>query len=167
MMYCRWDLRGKAQAHRVTPGAPRGMAESQFMKQARILLADDYAPTRESFEAALAPHFEIVATVANGRDLVEAALRLKPELIILDITMPLLNGIKAAREIRKSLPETKLLFVTMHTSSAYVQADFKVGGTGYLVKSSAREEILAAVVKVLEGETYITPNLTSPPGSLL
>ena len=167
MMYCRWDLRGKAQAHRVTPGAPRGMAESQFMKQARILLADDYAPTRESFEAALAPHFEIVATVANGRDLVEAALRLKPELIILDITMPLLNGIRAAREIRKSLPETKLLFVTMHTSSAYVQAAFKVGGTGYLVKSSAREEILAAVVKVLEGETYITPNLTSPPGSLL
>ena len=167
MMYCRWDLRGKAQAHRVTPGAPRGMAESQFMKQARILLADDYAPTRESFEAALAPHFEIVATVANGRDLVEAALRLKPELIILDITMPLLNGIKAAREIRKSLPETKLLFVTMHTSSAYVQAAFKVGGTGYLVKSSAREEIMAAVVKVLEGETYITPNLTSPPGSLL
>ena len=129
MMYCRWDLRGKAQAHRVTPGAPRGMAESQFMKQARILLADDYAPTRESFEAALAPHFEIVATVANGRDLVEAALRLKPELIILDITMPLLNGIKAAREIRKSLPETKLLFVTMHTSSAYVQAAFKVGVT--------------------------------------
>ena len=136
------------------------------MKQARILLADDNAPTRESFEAVLAPLFEIVATVVNGRELVDAALRLKPDLIILDITMPLLNGIRAAREIRKSLPETKLLFVTMHTSSAYVQAAFKVGGTGYLVKSSAREELLVAVVKVLEGETYITPNLPSPPGSL-
>ena len=135
------------------------------MKQVRILLADDYAPTRESFEAILAPHFEIVATVANGRDLIEAALRLKPELIILDITMPLRNGIRAAREIRKNLPETKLLFVTMHTSSAYVKAAFKAGGTGYLVKSSAREEILAAAMKVLEGETYITPNLPSPPGS--
>ena len=135
------------------------------MKQVRILLADDYAPTRESFEAILAPHFEIVATVANGRDLIEAALRLKPELIILDIMMPLRNGIRAAREIRKSLPETKLLFVTMHTSSAYVKAAFKAGGTGYLVKSSAREEILAAAMKVLEGETYITPNLPSPPGS--
>jgi DNA-binding NarL/FixJ family response regulator len=135
------------------------------MKQARILLADDYAPTRESFEAILAPHFEIVATVANGKDLIEAALRLKPELIILDITMPLRNGIRAAREIRKNLPETKLLFVTMHTSSAYVKAAFKAGGTGYLVKSSAREEILAAAMKVLEGETYITPNLPSPPGS--
>ena len=97
----------------------------------------------------------------------EAALRLKPDLIILDVTMPLLNGIRAARQIRKSLSETKLLFVTMHTSSAYMQAAFDAGGTGYLVKSSAREEILAAVVKVLEGETYITPNLTSPPGSLL
>ena len=163
-MHCRWDLRGKAESR--TPGAPRVITWWLFMKQARILLADNYAPTRESFEAILAPQFEIVATVANGRDLVEAALRLKPELIILDITMPLLNGIKAAREIRKSLPETKLLFVTTHTSSAYVQAAFKAGGTGYLVKSSAREEILAAVVKVLEGETYITPNLPSPPNSL-
>ena len=146
-------------------GAPSVIARWPFMKQVRILLADDYAPTRESFEAILAPHFEIVATVANGRDLIEAALRLKPELIILDITMPLRNGIRAAREIRKSLPETKLLFVTMHTSSAYVKAAFKAGGTGYLVKSSAREEILAAAMKVLEGETYITPNLPSPPGS--
>jgi DNA-binding NarL/FixJ family response regulator len=150
----------------VAGGAPSVIARWPFMKQVRILLADDYAPTRESFEAILAPHFEIVATVANGRDLIEAALRLKPELIILDITMPLRNGIRAAREIRKSLPETKLLFVTMHTSSAYVQAAFKVGGTGYLVKSSAREEILAAAMKVLEGETYITPNLSSAPGSL-
>ena len=136
------------------------------MKQARILLADDFAATRESLQAILAPHFEIAAIVANGRDLVEAALRLKPDLIILDVTMPLLNGIRAARQIRKSLPETKLLFVTMHTSSAYMQAAFDAGGAGYLVKSSAREEILAAVVKVLEGETYITPNLPSPPGSL-
>jgi DNA-binding NarL/FixJ family response regulator len=150
----------------VAGGAPSVIARWPFMKQVRILLADDYAPTRESFEAILAPHFEIVATVANGKDLIEAALRLKPELIILDITMPLRNGIRAAREIRKSLPETKLLFVTMHTSSAYVQAAFKVGGTGYLVKSSAREEILAAAMKVLEGETYITPNLSSAPGSL-
>jgi DNA-binding NarL/FixJ family response regulator len=149
----------------VAGGAPSVIARWPFMKQVRILLADDYAPTRESFEAILAPHFEIVATVANGRDLIEAALRLKPELIILDITMPLRNGIRAAREIRKNLPETKLLFVTMHTSSAYVKAAFKAGGTGYLVKSSAREEILAAAMKVLEGETYITPNLPSPPGS--
>lgn len=138
----------------------------QFMKQARILLADDHTPIRESFRAILAPHFEIVAMVANGKDLVEAAFRLKPELIILDITMPLLNGIRAARQIRKSLPETKLLFVTTHTSSAYVRAALRVGGTGYLVKSSAREELLAAAVKVLDGETYITPNLPSPPGSL-
>jgi DNA-binding NarL/FixJ family response regulator len=164
-MYCRWDLRSNAQAHCVAGGAPSVIARWPFMKQVRILLADDYAPTRESFEAILAPHFEIVATVANGRDLIEAALRLKPELIILDITMPLRNGIRAAREIRKNLPETKLLFVTMHTSSAYVKAAFKAGGTGYLVKSSAREEILAAAMKVLEGETYITPNLPSPPGS--
>ena len=131
------------------------------MKQARVLLADDYAPTRESFKVILSPHFEIVAIVANGRDLVETALRLKPELIILDITMPLLSGTRAASEIKKTLPEIKFLFVTMHTSPAYVKAAFEAGGTGYLVKSRAREELLTAVLKVLQGETYITPNLSS------
>ena len=97
--------------------------------------------------------------VADGRALVEAALRLKPDLIILDITMPLLNGIDAAREIRKHQPEVKLLFVTMHASPAYLQAALDAGATGYVLKSSAREEILAAVEKVLKGEFFVTPGV--------
>jgi DNA-binding NarL/FixJ family response regulator len=81
--------------------------------------------------AVLAPHHEIAGTAEDGRTLVEAALRLKPDLIIADITMPHLSGIDAARQIKTSLPAIKLLFVTMHSNAAYVSAVFEAGGTGY------------------------------------
>ena len=104
----------------------------------------------------LEPSHLVVGMVADGRALVDLALRLKPDLIILDITLPLLNGIDAAREIRKHLPEVKLLFVTMHANPTYLQAAFNAGATGYVLKSSAREEILAAVEKVLKGQVFVT-----------
>jgi DNA-binding NarL/FixJ family response regulator len=97
--------------------------------------------------------------VADGRALVEAALRLRPDLIILDITMPLLNGIDASVQIRKSLPEVKLLFVTMHASPAYLEAALNAGGTGYILKSAAREELPDAIRSVLKGGIYVTPSL--------
>ena len=130
------------------------------MKRPRILLADDHAPMLEGISAALAPHYEIVETVGDGRALVEAALRLKPDLIVVDITMPHLNGIDAAMQIKTSLPGIKLLFVTMHSSSAYVRAALEAGGTGYLLKSAVREELLDAVQSVLKGRIYISPVLT-------
>jgi DNA-binding NarL/FixJ family response regulator len=86
---------------------------------------------------------------------------LKPELIVLDITMPLLNGIDAAVQIKKSLPEAKLLFVTMHVSPAYLEAALEAGGTGYVLKSAAREQLLEAVDTVLKGRIYLTPGLSS------
>ena len=131
------------------------------MKRARILLADDHKLTLEGIRAILEPHHEIIGTVTNGRALLEAALRLKPDLIALDITMPLLNGVDAAVQIKKSLPEAKLLFVTMHVSPAYLEAALDVGGTGYVLKSAAREELLEAVDSVLKGRIYITPGLSS------
>lgn len=130
------------------------------MKRARILLADDHSFTLEGVRTVLEPHHEIVGTVADGRALLEAALRLKPELIVLDITMPLLNGIDAAVQIKKSLPETKLLFVTMHVNPAYLEAALDAGGTGYVLKSAAGRELLEAVDSVLEGRIYITPSLS-------
>jgi CheY-like chemotaxis protein len=123
-------------------------------------LADDHAPMLESISAILAPHYEIVGTVADGRALVEAALRLRPDLIVADITMPLSNGIDAAAPIKKSLPGTKLLFVTMHSSTVYIEAAFKAGGTGYVLKSGVREELLDAVQSVLNGRIYVSPNLS-------
>src|SRR5580658_3918827 len=94
----------------------------------RLLVADDHPLMLEGIRAFLEPHFESIATVTNGRKLLEAALRLKPDLIILDITMPLLNGIDAAVQIKKSLPEVKLLFVTMHVNPAYLEAALNAGG---------------------------------------
>ncbi len=130
------------------------------MKRARILLADDHSLTLEGIRTVLEPHHEIVGTAADGRALLEAALRLKPELIVLDITMPLLNGIDAAVQIKKSLPDTKLLFVTMHVNPAYLEAALDAGGTGYVLKSAARRELLEAVDSVLKGRIYITPSLS-------
>jgi DNA-binding NarL/FixJ family response regulator len=130
------------------------------MKRARILLADDHSLTLEGIRTVLEPHHEIVGIVADGRALLEAALRLKPELIVLDITMPLLNGIDAAVQIKKSLSEIKLLFVTMHVNPAYLEAALDAGGTGYVLKSAARRELLEAVDRVLKGRIYITPGLS-------
>jgi CheY-like chemotaxis protein len=123
-------------------------------------LADDHTLMLESINTILAPHYEIVGTVADGRALVEAVLRLRPDLIILDITMPLLNGIDAAAQIKKSLPGMNFLFVTMHLSTAYIEAAFKAGGTGYVLKSGIREELLDAVQSVLNGRIYVSPNLS-------
>jgi len=130
------------------------------MKRTRVLLADDHPLTLEGLRAFLAPHLESIGTVTNGRELVEAALRLKPELIISDITMPLLNGIDAAILIRKSLPNVKLLFVTMHVNPVYLEYALRAGATGYVLKSAAREELLDAIRTVLEGNIYVTPSLS-------
>ena len=130
------------------------------MKRTRVLLADDHPLTLQGLRAFLEPHLESVGTVTDGRALVEAALRLKPDLIILDITMPLLNGIDAAVQIKKSLPEVKLLFVTMHVNPAYVEAALNAGATGYVLKSAAREELLDAIRSVLSGRIYVTPALS-------
>jgi len=129
------------------------------MKRPRILLADDHALMLDGFCNLLKPKYAVVGTAEDGKTLVEAALLLNPELIILDITMPILNGIDAARVIRKRLPQVKLLFVTMHTSPTYLQAALEAGANGYAVKSSGRSEILAAVESVLAGTRYITPGV--------
>ncbi len=131
------------------------------MKSTRVLLADDHPLTLEGIRVFLEPHFESVGTVADGRALVEEALRLKPDLIILDITMPMLNGIDAAIQIRKSLPNVKLLFVTMHVDPAYLEAALNAGATGYVLKSAAREELLQAAKSVLNGMIYVTPGLSN------
>ena len=129
------------------------------MKLARVLLADDHPSTLEGLTAFLEPHFKSIGTVTDGRSLVDAALVLQPDLIILDITMPLLNGIDAAVQIKKSLPNVKLLFITMHVNPAYVEAALNAGASGYVLKSAAREELLDAIHAVLQGRIYVTQSL--------
>ena len=126
------------------------------MRRPRVLVADDHPFMLEGIRVVLEPLLETVGTVSDGRALVEAALELKPDLVILDISMPLLNGIDAAAQIRKSLPEVKLLFVTMHANPAYLEAALNAGATGYVLKSAAREEMMDAIRTVLNGRIYVT-----------
>jgi DNA-binding NarL/FixJ family response regulator len=130
------------------------------MKRARILLADDHALTLIGMSSVLETHHDVVGTVTDGQALLEAALALRPELIVADITMPLLNGIDAAVQIMKLLPGTKLLFLTMHDSSAYLEAALQAGATGYVLKSAALDELLDAVNAVLNGCIYVSRSLS-------
>jgi len=135
--------------------------KKRFSKRPRILLADDHPLMLEGIRAVLAPHYEIAGTMSDGRALVEAALRLKPDLIVVDITMPQLNGIDAAIQIKTSLPGIKLLFVSMHSSSVYVRAALDAGGNGYVLKSAVLEELLDAVQSVLRGRGYVSRGLST------
>lgn len=127
-----------------------------IMSRPRILLADEHVLIQEGLRRMLEPQHNIVDAVSDGRSLVEAALRLKPELIILDVTMPLLTGIEAARQIKKRLPRVRLLFLTAHTNPAYLREALSAGATGYILKSSTREQILDTVKTVLAGQRYLS-----------
>ncbi len=131
------------------------------MKRSRVLLADDHVLILEGLRKILEPFHEVVGAVSDGRSLVDAALRLKPDLIVLDVTMPLLTGVDAARQIHKRLPRTKLLFLTVHANPAYLREAWSAGASGYILKSSTREQILDAVTKALAGQTYISPGIVA------
>ena len=135
------------------------------MSRPRILLADDHALVLAGFRKLLEPEFEIVAAVEDGRALVEAAAELRPDVILLDISMPLLNGIDAAARVKRMLPETRLVFVTMHSDPDYVAEAFRAGAAGYLLKRSAASELAAAIHRVLRGEIYVTPLVSFQAGA--
>lgn len=111
----------------------------------RILLADDDLQMLAAINRLLNPDFEIVDMVSDGDSLVEAAVKLRPDIIVSDISMPKLNGIEAARLIRRSLPEVRIIFLTMHSNRAYRTAAVDLGVSGYVLKSSAQEELTKTV----------------------
>ena len=122
-----------------------------------VIVADDHSVVLAGIRTLLSDFCEVVETVSDGRALVDAALRWRPDLIVLDISMPLLNGIDAARQIKKAWPDAKLLFLSMHGSPVYLREALHAGGNGYLLKSSAAEELRPAIETVLRGEIYLTP----------
>ncbi|WHZ25046.1 MAG: Two-component transcriptional response regulator, NarL/FixJ family [Nitrospira sp.] len=126
----------------------------------RVLLADDHTLVLEGFRRIVEQRCEVVGTVEDGRALLDAAARLHPDLILLDISMPLLNGIDAARQVKKLLPDVKLVFVTMHADPAYVSEAFKAGASAYLLKRSAARELEHAIDSVLKGQYFVTSLLT-------
>lgn len=142
------------------------------MKGIRILLGDDHPLVVDGVRGLLSNRYELVGSTNDGRSLVEAAVRLAPDVVILDISMPILNGIDAGREIKKALPETKLIFLTMHTNAVYLRKAIEAGASAYLLKSGASEELLAAIDAACKGDSYVSPSfrpevletLQQPPG---
>jgi DNA-binding NarL/FixJ family response regulator len=126
----------------------------------RILLADDHALIIEGFKRILENRYDLVGTAADGRALIESAKALQPDVIILDVSMPLLNGIDAAAHLKKMCPVAKLIFVTMHADTEYVRSAFEAGASAYVLKRSAVDELEQAIRAVLAGHSYITPLIT-------
>lgn len=138
------------------------------MKRPRLLLADDHTVVVEGLRRLLEPEFDIVGTVPDGQALLKAAQELHPDVVLLDISMPLLNGIEAAHHLRRTVPRTKLVFLTMHSDADYVAEAIRSGASGYVLKKSAASELVAAIREALKGRLYITPLVTNGvPGSLL
>jgi len=130
------------------------------MKLPRVILADDHKILVEAFRKLLEPHFEVVAAVSDGRALVDVAGTLKPDVILLDIGMPLLNGLEAARQLKSKLPGVKLIFLTMHEDPNLAIEAMRAGASGYLLKTSAASELLHAIQLALKGRTYVTPHIS-------
>ncbi len=126
----------------------------------RVLLADDHTLLLEAFEKLLEPDFTVVGAVSDGRALLAAAAELKPDVIVLDIAMPLLNGLDAARQIKKTMPAIKLIFLTMNEDPNLASEAFRIGASGYLLKTSAASELSKAINEALCGRSYVTPHIT-------
>src|SRR5262245_43822703 len=130
------------------------------MTKPRVLLADDHTLILGAFEKLLASECEIVGQVSDGRAVVAAAEDLKPDLVVLDIAMPLLNGLEAGRQIKQRSKSVKLVFLTMNEDPGLAAEAFRVGASGYLLKSSAASELSTAIREAMLGRSYVTPRMT-------
>jgi DNA-binding NarL/FixJ family response regulator len=130
------------------------------MSRPRVLVADDHSVILAGLYSLLKADFDVVGAVEDGRAALEAAQRLKPDVIIFDISMPLLSGFEAAARLRKMVPKTKIIFLTMHGDVAFLKEAFRAGASGYVTKRSAASELVTAIYEVMKGRTYITPLLT-------
>ncbi len=128
----------------------------------KILLADDHAIVCEGFRSLLAnePGMEVIAEADNGRKAVELAKKLQPDLVVMDISMPDLNGIEATRRIMRDNPDAKIISLSMHNDKRYITEMLKAGARGYLLKKGAFQELVAAIRVVMEGRIYLSPDIT-------
>ena len=126
----------------------------------RVLLADDHAIVAEGLATLLKDHFDLVGVVGDGNELIDAARKLRPDVIVADIAMPVLSGLEALRRLKAARSEGKVIFLTMHADAQLAAEAFRAGACGYVLKQSAGEELIAAIQEVLQGRTYLTPLIT-------
>ena len=129
------------------------------MPKPRLILADDHTIIVEAFRKLLEPEYEIVAAVSDGRALLETAPKIKPDVIVVDIGMPLMNGLEAGVRLRELMPTAKVIFLTMNEDPDLAVEAMLCGASGYLLKSSAASELTHAIQKALKGQTYVTPQI--------
>ena len=127
------------------------------MTQPRVLLADDHAMVLAGLCKILEPEYDLVGTAGDGRELLELAASLKPDVVVVDISMPLLNGLDAVRQLKKTDSSVKVVFLTMHADVDFATEAFRAGASGHLLKHSAVEELPKAINAALQGRVYITP----------
>jgi len=125
----------------------------------RVMLADDHTILLEAFRKLLEPDFEVVGTVSDGRALLEAAPNLKPDVIVIDVGMPLMNGLEAGLRLKEQMPAVKIIFLTMNDDPDLAVEAMHSGASGYLLKSSAAPELIRAIHMSLKGKSYVTPQI--------
>jgi DNA-binding NarL/FixJ family response regulator len=130
------------------------------MSKPRVIIADDHTMLVEAFEKLLSPECDVVAKVADGRALLAAVDELRPDVVVLDLSMPLLNGLDAARQIKQTHPSVRIVFVTMNEDPDLAAQAFRMGGAAYLLKRSAGSELLTAIREAMRHRSYVTPLVT-------
>lgn len=126
-------------------------------RRARVLLADDHKIVAEGIRSLLEPEFNLIGTAEDGRQLLKACEKECPDVVVMDISMPLLNGIEAARQLKKMGCDAKIIFLTMHPDAVYGRRAFEAGASGYVLKHSAPSELVHAIRQALQGRVYVTP----------
>jgi len=128
--------------------------------RARLLIADDHTLVAEACRSVLEPRFEVVGIVNNGRTLLQAATSLRPDVVIVDIAMPHLNGLDAGQQLKGLIPSLKIVYLTMNTEPEVAAEAFRRGASGYVLKTSAADELVTAIHRVLKNESYLSPSIT-------
>jgi DNA-binding NarL/FixJ family response regulator len=126
----------------------------------RIVIAEDYTILREGLRALIYPDFNVIAEAGDGHEAIMFVEKFKPHLVLMDLSMPRMNGIDAIREIRKRVPETKIVVLTIHKTEEYILATLKAGADGYVLKDATHEELIMAAKNVLRGKRYLSPGIS-------
>lgn len=132
------------------------------MSKVRVLLADDHANMRGMVNGILDAHFEVVGEVADGKSLIEAALELNPDVIVTDISMPIMNGIEAVKKLKEYGCRSRIIFLTVHSSQDFVQACLEAGASGHVVKAQMASDLLEAIRAALAGCIFVSTDLAYP-----
>jgi DNA-binding NarL/FixJ family response regulator len=130
------------------------------VKRTTILVADDHSMMCAGLQKILEPEYEVISSVGDGRSLVKKAVELKPDVVLVDVGMPMLNGLDAGRELKKLMPRVKLIFLTMNSDPAVASEALRLGASGYLLKNSKSDELLQAIKNALQGISCVTPQIS-------